>query len=105
MDLRLHMDVLRRWRAVLAAGAVLAVVLGVLVTFKVSPSGLEWRSQATYESTSRTFVTQAGFPWGRTTLPGSDPTQPVVPDSDGPRRSFAPPARFTELATIYSYLA
>ena len=100
------MSVLWRWRALLAAGVVLAVVLGVLVTFKVSPSGLEWRSPASYESTSRTFVTQAGFPWGRTTLPGSDPTQPVVPETDDrPRRSFAPPARFTELATIYSYLA
>jgi len=105
MDIRLHLKVLWRWRRLVAVGVVVAVLLSILVTFKVGPGGFEWRSPATYESTSRTFVTQAGFPWGRTTLPGSDPTQQAVPQPDKPSRSFAPPARFTELATVYSYLA
>lgn len=86
----------------------LAAALGILVSFSVTPGGLEWRSQATFESESRIFVTQAGFPWGRTTLPGSDPTavdplQQFAPD--GERRRFGAPSRFMELATIYSYLA
>lgn len=105
MDIRLHLKVLWRWRKLVAIGVAVAFLLSILVTFKVGPGGFEWRSPATYESTSRTFVTQAGFPWGRTTLPGSDTTQPAVPQPDEPSRSFAPPARFTELATVYSYLA
>jgi hypothetical protein len=109
MDIRYHLRILSRWRALVACGLVLAAIAGVLASFSVSTSGLEWRSDATFRSESRTFVTQAGFPWGRTTLPGADPTavdpaELTTPDGER-RRTFAPPARFTELATIYTYLA
>lgn len=108
MKFRHYLEILRRRRGLVLGGLVLAGVLGTLVSFSVTSSGLDWRSEATFASESQTFVTQAGFPWGRTTLPGSDPTeidplQQAAPD--GERRKFAPPSRFTELATIYSHLA
>jgi hypothetical protein len=104
MDLRYHMSIIWRWRAILVAGLLLALSVSYLVTFKPGLGKPEWRSAATYTSTSRTAVTQPGFPWGRATLPGADPNQPVVPD--GQRlRSFAPPQRFTDLAVVYAYLA
>ena len=109
MDIRHHLGILKRWRVLVLGGFVLAAVAAILASFSVSTSGLEWRSDATFRSTSRTLVTQAGFPWGRTTLPGADPTaiDPAeLTTRDGERRRrFAPPSRFTELATIYSYLA
>jgi hypothetical protein len=108
VDIRHHLAILRRWRGLVIGGVALAVVLAILVSFSVGPGGFEWRSEATFRSESRTFVTQAGFPWGRTTLPGADPTaidptQLTAPEGEQ-RRTFAPPSRFTELATIYSYL-
>jgi hypothetical protein len=109
MDIRHHLGILIRWRALVVCGLVLAAVTAILASFSVSTSGLEYRSDATYRSTSKTLVTQAGFPWGRTTLPGADPaaidpTQLTTREGKR-RRTFAPPSRFTELATIYSYLA
>jgi hypothetical protein len=103
MDIRHHIGILWRWRAIMAGGFLLAVVLGVLVSFNPGLSGFEWRSQASYMSTSKIFVTQPGFPWGRATLPGSDPTQP--PTAGTQLQTFAPSSRFTELAVVYSYLA
>ena len=86
----------------MAGGFFLALVLAVLVTFKPGLNGLEWRSQASFMSTSKIFVTQPGFPWGRATLPGSDPTQPP---GAAQLQTFAPSSRFNELAVVYSYLA
>jgi hypothetical protein len=104
MDIRYHLGIIWRWRAVFFTGLVVAAAVAFLVTFKPGLGKPEWRSAATYTSTSRTAVTQPGFPWGRATLPGADPNQPVVPD--GRRlRSFAPPQRFTDLAVVYAYLA
>ena len=85
----------------LVIGLVAGVALAVLATFKPSAGGFEWRSAATYTSTSRIFVTQPGFPVGRSTLPGTDPNDPVAPN----KPSFAPSERFSELAVVYSYLA
>lgn len=104
MDIRHHLRIIWRWRAALALGLILGTVMAVLVSFKVSPSGVEWRSQATFTSTSRTIVTQRGFPFGRAALPMPSPTE--LPPRDGrsaPR--FAPSERMTELAVVYSYIA
>jgi hypothetical protein len=104
MDIRYHLGIIWRWRALLVVGLLVAVAVSYLVTFKPGLGKPEWRSAATYTSTSRTAVTQPGFPWGRATLPGADPNQPITPD--GARlRSFAPPQRFTDLAVVYAYLA
>lgn len=104
MDIRHHLRILWRWRAVLALGLVVGTVMAVLVTFDVSPSGVEWRSQATFSSTSRTIVTQRGFPLGRAALPIPSPTEVPSPDRNSTPR-FAPSERLTELAVVYSYIA
>jgi hypothetical protein len=104
MDLRHHLGVLWRWRAVVTGGLLASLLISILVTF--TPGGshlLKWRSEATYNSTSRVYVTQPGFPLGRATLPGADPNAPLQKNSDV--QSFAQPARFIDLAVIYSFLA
>ena len=104
MDLRYHLQILWRWRVVLTGGLILATLLAFLVTFKPSLGGVEWRSQATFESSSRVIVTQPGFPLGRATLPGSDPAL-TTPPPGSKLKTFAPSERFSELAVVYSYLA
>jgi hypothetical protein len=104
MDIRYHLRILWRWRVILFGGLVLATLLAFLVTFKPTLGGAEWRSQATFKSTSRVMVTQPGFPLGRATLPGSDPTQPA-PQPGVELNTFAPSERFSELAVIYSFVA
>ena len=72
MNLRLYIRVLRRFKFVVAAGFVLAVVLAVASTVKVGfahgPS-LSYRQQETFQSTTRLFVTEKGFPWGESVSP------------------------------------
>jgi hypothetical protein len=104
VDIWYHLRILWRWRVILICGLVLATALAFLVTFKPTLGGAEWRSQATFTSSSRVMVTQPGFPQGRATLPGSDPTQPIPPPGRK-LKTFAPSTRFSELAVIYSYLA
>ena len=72
MDITQHLRVIRRWHRVLVASAILGTVLAGLFLVKVSPSGVEFRRPEKWESTSTLLVTQRGFPWGRTTLPGTD---------------------------------
>jgi hypothetical protein len=117
MDLRHHILVWFRWRAILAAGLVLAVILGILVSFKPALSGsgvdLKWRSKAVYTTKSRLLVTQPGFPIGRTTLPGvvegqngaAQTTTQQQSTNDSGKVDFADPSRFSYLAIVYSYLA
>jgi hypothetical protein len=116
MDLRRHIQVLWRFKAIVVGGIVLGVVMAILASFSVSFSGgpkLEWRSDQTYGSVSTLFVTQTGFPWGRVTLPepslvpGADPAvqQPEETMDDKTRREYAAPERFSDLAVVYSYLA
>ena len=116
MDLRRHIQVLWRFKAIVLGGVALGVVMAILASFSVSFSGgpkLEWRSDQTYGSVSTLFVTQTGFPWGRVTLPepallGADPTieqpDPATMD-EKTRREYAAPERFSDLAVVYSYLA
>jgi hypothetical protein len=101
MDLRHHGRILRRWKNVVIIGLIGSVVVAVLATFSPGPTGLKWRTPATYTSKSRIWVTQPGFPVGRATLPGADTGQLVAPK----KQAFAPPERFSELAVFYSYLA
>jgi hypothetical protein len=118
MDLRRHIQVLWRFKAIVVGGVVLGVVMAILASFSVSFSGgpkLEWRSDQTFGSVSTLFVTQTGFPWGRVTLPepalvpGADPTAATqtTPETteEKTRREYAAPERFSDLAVVYSYLA
>ena len=103
MDIRFHLGILWRWKWVLAGGLVLATAAAFLSTFKPSSSGVEWRAEPTYQSFARVMVTQPGFPLGRATLPGADPTTQL--ELPKPKERFAPPERFTGLAEMYAYVA
>jgi hypothetical protein len=66
---------------------------------------MERRGTETWSAESDIFVTQAGFPWGRVTLPGE---AAVGADGEPQERTgtpFADPARFSNLALLYSNLA
>lgn len=92
MNLRLYIRVLRRFRFVVAVGFVLAVALAVASMAKVSfahgPS-LSYRQHETFQSTTRLFVTEKGFPWG---------------ESVTPRASSSDSGRLQGLAVLYAQL-
>ena len=69
MDLKLHLGVLWRFKFLIAAGLVLAVVLAVLSVMRVSFQGttptLTWRGVEIWTSNETLLVTQSGFPIGQ----------------------------------------
>jgi capsular polysaccharide biosynthesis protein len=106
MDLRLYLSVLWRFRVVVAGGVVLAVLLTVLSVARVSFSGglpkLSYRQQEGWTSTANVWVTQAGFPLGRSVYDkflnaGSGA-------SATPLSEYSDPSRFAGYATIYASL-
>jgi hypothetical protein len=107
MNLRRHLNVLRRFRVIVAGGVVVGVALATLAIFKVSSSGLEWRSTQTFQSTSTLNVTQHGFPDGRVILADSNkvPNSPEEVQKAKEADQFADPGRFANLAVTYAYYA
>ena len=103
MDLNLYFRVLWRFRLIVAAGFVLAIALSFASVAKVGANGsISYRQQQTWQGTTRLFVTQQGFPWGRTVLPG-DPTSVPSP-STASGIQFADPTRLASIATYYAAL-
>lgn len=106
MDLRVLAGVLGRHKAIVAIGLVTAVVLGTLSYAKPVMSGttpsLEPRKQELWQSSVTLFLTQPGFPAGRT-------EQPIVTrkigNSEQAVAQYADPGRFTSLAPLYARLA
>jgi hypothetical protein len=114
MDLRRHLNVVWRFRRIVAGGFILAIVVAILAAFHVSASGLTWRSDQTFTSTSTLFVTQTGFPWGRVSLPSASLQPDGITGNEGTddsessgqkRREYGAPERFSDLAVVYSYIA
>jgi capsular polysaccharide biosynthesis protein len=111
MDLHRHIRLLWRSKLLITAGAVVGILLGILASYKVSGTGLEVRNQPLYTSQTKLMVTQNGFPWGRTTLPGSAPS--TIPSSEDESQgapkstdgtiNFADPGRLATLAWMYSH--
>jgi hypothetical protein len=102
MDLRLFASVLGRFKVVVGAGFLLAVLLAFLSFAKVNPSGsphFSQRGTQQWASYTTVFVTQHGFPWGRV---NGDPN--AVPPSQA-KGEFANPSRFIGLAALYANLA
>jgi hypothetical protein len=97
VDLALYGRVLRRFRWLVALGLVLAVFLAVLSVAKITSHGISYRKPAIYQSTTTLLLTQNGFPWGRTTLPGMNAL--------GFSSKFADPTRFSSLTDLYSQFA
>lgn len=103
MDLNQYLRVLWRFRIIVAAGLVLAILLAVLSVAKVDlgngrPS-LSYRGSERWASGSSVFVTQKGFPLGRSIY------DQVVPTGDNgyvPR--FNDPSRFASYAQLYAEL-
>lgn len=101
MDLRSVATVIGRHRTAMAIGVAAALALAFLAAFRIDPGSvppLERRQPTTYESTARLFVTQEGFPWGRSSLRyTTKPDQPPVVEGD--------PDRFASLAVLYANFA
>jgi capsular polysaccharide biosynthesis protein len=101
MDLNDYIHVLWRFKIIVVAGFVLAVVLAVVSFANTSP---------TYQSTTQLLVTQQGFPWGRSVIPiAPTPGETTTPQSNQGSGSssslqFADPSRFTSLAALYAQL-
>jgi capsular polysaccharide biosynthesis protein len=101
MDLFTYWQVVRRQRRLIVLGGLVTAALAAFALFKVSTSGLELRSPPTYRASSKLFVTQSGFPWGRTAL--DEYIRVRGANSAVPR--FADPSRMEYLASLYSELA
>ena len=108
MNIARHYEVLKRGRATLAIGLIVAIAMAIFATFKVSADGLTYRKAETWSASTKLLITQPGFPWGRSVLPGSV-TTPGVPDAGSGSGSgqggvqFADPSRLAYLAWIYSH--
>ena len=103
MDLNLYFRVLWRFRLIVAVGFVLAITVAFATVAKVGADGsISYRQQPTWQGTTRLFVTQQGFPWGRTVLPGDPTSAPSTSTSSG--LQFADPTRLAGLAIYYAAL-
>lgn len=110
MDLQLYARVLWRFRFLVLAGIVIGTGLAILSFARVSFENgsltspkVSYRESEQWVSEAKLFVTQRGFPWGRSIT--SDEV-PIPGSSAGsPGRRFADPGRFTDLAILYSQLA
>ena len=99
MDLKSVAAVIGRHRTAMAIGVVVALALAFLAAYRLDASSFPppRRQATTYESTARLFVTQEGFPWGRSALRYTTrPDQPAVVEGD--------PDRFASLALLYAQI-
>jgi capsular polysaccharide biosynthesis protein len=104
VDLNLYFRVLWRFRLIVAVGLVLAVAVAFASVAKIGANGsISYRKQPTWQGTTRLFVTQQGFPWGRTILPG-DPTSVPGTPSTSSGIQFADPTRLAGLSVYYADL-
>jgi hypothetical protein len=102
MDLPLYWRVVKRFRWLVAGGAVLGALLAFLAVARVNSHGVSWRQQPEYLSYSQVFVTQRGFPWGRLGVTDQSVTGATLPS--GQSSQVADPGRLTSLAVVYSEL-
>jgi hypothetical protein len=103
VDLNLYFRVLWRFRLIVAVGFVLAITVAFASVAKVGADGsISYRQQLTWQGTTRLFVTQQGFPWGRTVLPGDPTSAPATSTSSGIQ--FADPTRLAGLSEYYAAL-
>ena len=108
MNLKLYLRIFRRFWAVVAIGFALAILLAFTAMAKVSFAhgfSVSYRQQATWQGSTRLFVTQRGFPWGRSTFPVTPATAGGTTGSPSDSGSqFADPSRLAGLAVIYVQL-
>ena len=106
------MRVLWRFRLLVGAGFLAAVLLTMLAVVRVSPSSphIAYRQSQEFSSQAVLFVTQQGFPWGYAAPKIVSPY--VTPQDEAAAeakrlgtKEFADPNRFPSLAVLYAYLA
>jgi hypothetical protein len=106
VDLRVFGGVLARHRVLVVCGVVVAVLLAVLAYYKPVMDGgvpsLEPRKGETWQASEILFLTQSGFPAGRTEQPVV--TVKVAGEETAVAR-YADPGKFTSLAPLYAQLA
>jgi hypothetical protein len=107
VNIRLFFSVIGRFRYLVIAGLLAAAALATISAARVSLDGmtprLDPRGEEEWHSATTLFVTQEGFPWGRSVV---TEVVPVGPDGEAgyvPR--FADGGRFQGLATLYAELA
>jgi hypothetical protein len=107
MDIALYLRVLWRFRFLVVIGITLALALAFLsymrVSFKDGSVSFSYRESETWEDSGVLFVTQPGFPWGRSVIQDPEPVGPTVTLVKPPR--FGDTERFGSLAALYSALA
>lgn len=101
MDLSQYLRVVNRFRWIVACGVVLAVVLSALSLVKIDSNGtISYRSAERWSSTATVFVTQKGFPLGRSIY---DEVIQTGGTSSVPR--YNDPSRFASYAQLYAQIA
>jgi len=108
MDLSLYLRTFWRFRVLVVFGFALAVVLGLLSFAKIDVAGgldVSYRDSEEWSSSSTVFVTQEGFPLGRSIY---DEVIKVGPGNDQSATSYvqryADPSRFASYAYLYARL-
>jgi hypothetical protein len=104
MDLQLYFRVLWRFRLIILAGLLLAIVLATISLAKVTWANgsvkFTYRSQVYYQSQATIFVTQRGYPWGRSVFP----SKPTTGSPGAVTSNYADPGRLAYLASVYAQL-
>jgi hypothetical protein len=105
MDFRMYGRVIWRFRLIVAAGFVVALLLATLSVVRIGPHGVTYRHSQLWSTTMRLIVTQRGAPevrlYAQKPVTSSSPT----PSSADPSISVADPARFNTLALLYAQFA
>jgi hypothetical protein len=109
MDIARLLQVVWRFRLLVASGFALATIVALYSYLSISFGGgfkVSYREDPVYLSASAVLVTQPGFPWGRAIL--DDVITAPSPIEGGkpqivPR--FSDPGRYSGLAALYAQLA
>jgi hypothetical protein len=109
MDVALFSRVLWRFRFLVAVGLLAAFALAVVGYARVEivdgRPKLTYRQREVWASRTLLFVTQSGFPWGRSTPEAAVLRADARLHPDGVVPRFAQSGRFAGLAVIYSKFA
>ena len=101
MDLEVYTRVIWRFKFIVAAGFVLAILLAVLAVARISFKGglptFTYRKAEVWQSQTSLLLTQPGFPWGRAASTSATPP----PGS----QSYLDAAGLSNLASLYANLA
>jgi hypothetical protein len=104
VDLLTYWRVIQRQRRIVVVGFVLTLLAAAFLLFSFSTSGVGFRTPPVYFAKANLFVTQSGFPWGRSALTEYVRAQGAG-DEDVAVPRFADPTRMEYLANLYSELA